>query len=216
MTVRRLIRIIKKLNDIDRLNIKVNFYSVNLLCERLSNPIFFSCINDEERHCYERCNNKSAFVSTTPSINIPDLTIREIINILECDGTGLLAVTKKMVNDFFSTKISDDIVIFTFLFLHEVGHWDQFHKMSYNVEDFTKLDCEESEQNHNKLLKTISQINKRKHNGEEISLTKKERFLLEQLSKEYRNIPKEKEADNYAFKHLRIILSDYQDELIKS
>lgn len=215
MRAMRLIRIIKKLDDIKELDIKVNYYNEDQLCERLSSPIFFSCANDEERRRYERCNNKSACVSTTPSINIPDLTIREIVNLLECDGSGLLSTTKKMIKDFLSTKISDDIVIFTFLFLHEVGHWDQFHRMSYNIDAFTKLDREKSEQNHNKWLKVISQINKRKHNGEEISLTEKEKFLLEQVSNEYRNIPKEKEADNYALKHLRIILSDYHDELIK-
>ncbi|MFT9057037.1 MAG: hypothetical protein ABF449_10540, partial [Ethanoligenens sp.] len=131
------------------------------------------------------------------------LLVRELVEILECDGTSTLEITKDILSSFFSDDISEDVVIVMYIFLHEVGHWIQFAGMSNKVEAFSNEDIELSKAISNKMQQAVIQRNERKMRGNSCPLTAKEKALFKQLSLEYRKIPKEKDADKYALEHIK-------------
>lgn len=68
------------------------------------------------------------------------MDIRELVNIFECDGTGIHELTKERIRPYCSNNVSEDIVFVVFVFLHEVGHCNQFIGMGKNVEKFINED----------------------------------------------------------------------------
>ena len=90
--------------------------------------------------------------------------------------------------------ITKEIVYVIFLFLHEVGHYNQFENMGRKVEEFINKDLALYEENFKKVEELQSRRRERIYKGSDCSLTYKERSELEKYMKEYREISKEKEA----------------------
>jgi glutaredoxin len=205
------------IETINTSNATVVFDSPEIVARRLdagvTTPIYFTCVDEKEKLLYERCKDKSNFVSHTPSIHLPDLSVHELVNIYECDGTGSLEITKDILSSFFSDDMSEDVVFVIYILLHEVGHWFQFANMSNKVEAFLSEDIELSKANFDKMQQAFIQRDERIRRGNSCPLTAKEKALFKQLSLEYREIPKEKDADKYALEHMEEAIVKYYDNL---
>lgn len=174
-------------------------------------PLYFTPIEGKERKKYEQSSNKSEIISTTDAIHVIDLDIRKLVNIFECDGTGIHELTKEKIRPYCSNNISEDIVYVAFLFLHEVGHWDQFICMSKNIERFINEDLQLEKEIFEKNQQLGKQQKERIKKGSSCILTTNERKLFEQYMLEYREIPKEKYADKFALKNMEVVLDKYKN-----
>ena len=117
---------------------------------RVDSLIYFTPVEGSERRKYEKSKNRK-MTSTTPAIHMPDLSLREFVNVYECDGTGLFDVTKEMITPFISDDVAFDAVYTTFLFLHEVGHWMQFEKVNRNISLYVNIDIDLEKENFDKV-----------------------------------------------------------------
>ena len=109
--------------------------------------------------------------------------------------------------------MSEDVVFVIYIFLHEVGHWIQFANMSNKVEAFLNEDIELSKANFDKMQQAFIQRDERIRRGNSCPLTAKETALCKALSLEYREIPKEKDADKYALEHMKEAVVKYYNDL---
>ncbi|MGE7827329.1 hypothetical protein [Paenibacillus sp. NPDC093718] len=192
----------------------LNVYGVSINYDTIENfkldsPIYFAAVNDKERKKYEASKDKTKFISTTAAIHIPDLTLSDLMEILKSDGTGIYEHTKKQLLQFFRSDVSENIVFATYLFLHEVGHWYQFAKIHMNVELWFNENIELYKDNYDKIQQIAVQRQQRLMKDPSCNLTFREKHILESLRGEYRNIPKEKDADTFAIKNLESALYVY-------
>lgn len=203
----------------DLINI-INTYDVKIMYDKPeevagailegSSPLYFSPVEGRERKKFENVKDKQKFTSTTASIHIIDISIEELINIFECDDSGIHEFTNNIIKPYCNEEIDKMIVYVTFLFLHEVGHWYQFKSMDKNVFAFIDKDNELYQENFIKVSNLNRHVQKCIAKGSRYNLTVKKR-LLEQYMNEYRNIPKEKEADEFAKSQLSAALRRYKD-----
>lgn len=209
MQVKELISII---NDYDA---KVIFDTPEVVAARIQkgdSPLYFTPVEGKERNQYEKSKNKKEFKSTSAVIHVPDLSIKELVNIFECDATGIHDYTNKKIEPYCQSGTSIDVVYTIFLFLHEIGHWMQFEKMDKKVDDYINKDIELQKENYQKICELYKQRQERISRGIECPITAKERKLLKQYMEEYRDIPKEKEADRFAIIELERVLDLYKQK----
>lgn len=208
MTTRELIEII---NDYD---VKIAFDKpedvIKGLMQGIATPISFTPVEGLERKKYEKSNNKSDFVSTSECIHIPELELSYLIEMFKCTGTNIYDMSLQLIAPHIKNRVSDEIEFVIFTFLHEVGHWKQFTNMSRLVEKFVNMDEELHKDNFIKQQMVLDQRQIRMDKGNNCPLTAKEKKALNQLFLEYRQIPKEKDADNFAFQHINIALDKYR------
>jgi len=199
------------INTINAYNAKIIFYNKTDLDDKLKEglPIYFTPVEGKELKKYRNIKEKKDFISTTASIYIPDLSIEEFVNLFKCYGMGLYEFTNNIIKLYCNKGIDNNIVFSIFVFLHEVGHWKQFERMGRNVSTFKSRDYELSEENFNKMTSLSEKRNERIAKGNTCILTAKEKKLFNQYMTEYRNIPKEKEADEFALSQIESALKLY-------
>lgn len=207
MTVRNLV------NIINSFGVKVVYDSKKKVAERLDSPIYFTPVDSEERKKYEKCRDKSKFRTSTAAIHIPDLTLIELVDIFKCDGIGAYEDTKTKIASFVTNDIPEEAIYVTYVFLHEVGHWKQFQNLGMNVEQYCEVDREAREEHFNKRNKVLLERQERLQKGNDCILTYREKIKLKNLFEEYRNIPQEKDADQFAFNNMHKILSKYKKHI---
>lgn len=183
-------------------------------------PIYIALLDDIQRKEFEKCKDKSTFVTTTAAIHLPDLTLSQLVELLECDGASTFDDTKKQLVSFLDMNIPENVVYVSYLFLHEVGHWFQLTYMQMKVESYMNEDIEKYRDNFN-MMQEVWLERKQRLNKEDINnpitqcnLTFREKQKLVRLQNEYRNIPKEKSADEFAIKNLGRILDVYKNQII--
>lgn len=176
-----------------------------------NSPLYFTPVEGKERKKYENITNKQEFKSTTAAIHVIDLSVRELVNIFECDGSGIYEFTNIIIEPYYNEKVSRDIVYVIFLFLHEIGHWMQFDNMNKRVSEFLNKDIELEKENFDKVAALKKQRQERICKGNTCILTAKEKRLFRKYMQEYRNIPKEKEADEFALSRMQMALDLYKN-----
>ena len=117
----------------------INIYNANIIFDKpekvamkimaRNSPLYFSPVDEKERTIFENMKDNHDFTSSTAAIHIIDLSVEELVDIFECDGTGNHDFTNKIIEPYCDGKIEKNIKYTTFLFLHEIGHWIQFEKM---------------------------------------------------------------------------------------
>ena len=166
--------------------------------------IYFTPVDGKERTKYERIYRKEKFVSTSACIHFPDLNVSDIIDIYKnCDGSGMYDFTCNLILEHCKNIVNMDEAFIVFIFLHEVGHWKQFNKLKCNVKLFEEMDMDLEKDNFNKMRELQEQRNERWKRGNTCIQTAKEKRLAEQYMREYRCIPKEKEADEFALTKIK-------------
>lgn len=200
------------INAINIFNVKIVFDSPEEVAEKImagSSPLYFTPVEGKERKRFENIENNQDFTSTTASIHIIDLSVKDFVNIFECDGTGIHQFTNNIIEPYCNEGIQSEIIYVIFLFLHEVGHWVQFEKMNNKVKQFMCKDIGLEKENFDKVNTLKRQRQERINRGNKCNLTAKEKRLFEQYMQEYRNIPKEKEADEFALSKMQMALKLY-------
>jgi hypothetical protein len=172
-------------------------------------PLYFTPVEGKERKKYENSDNKSEFLSTSDAIHIIDLNVSDLVNIFECDGTGIYELTKERIRPYCLGDISEDIVFVIFVFLHEVGHWKQFVNMGKNVERYVGEGLDLEKMNFEKTQQLRMQQNQRIAKGSLCKLTAREKALFKEYMLEYRKTPKEKFADEFALENIEAILEKH-------
>ena len=199
-------------------HVRVAFDEKKVLKERLmqgSHVVFFTPIDSEsERDKYEKKpeSAKAKYKTKSPMIHFPDVSIDEFVQIFQC------GVEDEFVNTISRLKKEYDIVadkytFVSFLFLHEVGHWNQLQDDDRMVHMYLLRDLTEEKNIHdaqNAIISSALRRNGKDTLGDGLELTHNEKEKLRKLQEEYRNVPKEAEADEYAAKMLRSVdLSEY-------
>lgn len=203
---------------------KINIFDANITFDPLEKvkrnfsagivtPLAFSCVEGKERKKYERLRNKSEFESHSATIHVPDLTINDIIDIFQCDAVGSYETTRKMIAPYLQDDIPEEVVFVCFLFLHEVGHWMQFKELGCNVQKYTEQYVELYRANYEKGNQIWASREERIKRGNNCVLTVRERQALIQCQNEYRQIPSEKDADEFAIQNLLQILNLYRKSI---
>jgi len=196
---------------INTYGVKVAFDNPEMIANNLreGQVMYFAPLAGYEIKKYKRSKHQERFISKTAIIHIPDLTIEDLINVFECDGTGIHEITRTIIKPYYNKAIPTNIVFVSFLFLHEVGHWMQFKEMGNNVYAFVNLDYETKRANFEKQLS----LKQRFLSFTEANNTTEFKDLIDELHKnmiEYRNIPCEKQADDFAHSHILDALNAYQ------
>ena len=200
MKIRELIKFV------NTFGVKVVFDDLDTVGESLcrgDHIIYFTSVEGKERDKYERMYKKEKFVSTTSCIHIPDSSVSDIIDAYKnCDGSGMYEFTCNMIGENCGNIQNMDDAFIVFLFLHEVGHWNQFNKKQCNVKLFIEMDINLEKENFEKVRELVHKRQERIKKGNTCPQTVKERKLAELYMKEYRSIPKEKEADDFALANI--------------
>lgn len=204
------------INIINSFDVKVIFDRPEEVVYKIMNggsPLYFTPVEGKEREKFKNLKNNQEFISTSAAIHIIDLSVKDFINIFECDGTGVHQFTKNMIKPYCNKGIQEDIIYVIYLFLHEVGHWTQFEKMNRNVVQFISKDFNLTENNSDKMhaLKNQNHIT----SDNKCDLIARKKRLLGQYMQEYRNIPKEKEADEFALREIEKVLKTCKSSLLR-
>ena len=200
---------------------KINIFDVNVTFDPLEEmekdfsagiimPLAFSCVEGKERKKYENLRNKSEFESHSATIHVLDLTINDIVDIFQADAVGNYEITREMIAPYLQDDIPEEVGFVCFLFLHEVGHWMQFKELGCNISKYTERYIELYKANYEKGNQIWVSREKRKMRGITCELTAREKKDLIQCQREYRQIPSEKDADEFAIQHLSQILNIYR------
>ncbi len=202
------------INKANAFGVKVVYDNKETVKDRImkgEHIIYFVPVEGDERKKYERTSKKGEFASTSACIHLPDISITDIIDVCKnCDGSGIYDYTCEMIQDKCGTVKNMDDAFIVFMFLHEVGHWRHFDELECRVMRFIEEDKELEEEAFNNLINLEKQRKTRIEKGSTCVQTAKERKLAEQYMKEYRNIPKEKKADEFAQSKIYDILNSLQ------
>lgn len=113
--------------------------------------------------------------------------------------------------------VADKYIFVSFIFLYEVGHWNQLQDDGWILHTFLERDLMDEKNNHDSKCEIVNCALRRNGKyvlGYGLKLTSKEKEKLRKLNEEYRNIPKEADADKYAVKMLESLdLSDFYQEI---
>ena len=169
-----------------------------------THPMSFSVLNAGERKLYEESQNKESFIGSTESIIIYDVDIEDFYSILIAKDESPThdLVMKKLRK--YCNSIPAAYVYISHMLLHELGHYNQYLDRGKNVSSYMNWCLEEEKNNainHQILMEQVQQrINQF---IPPFKLNKSEKIKLESLIREYRNIPKEKDADNFSYSHMK-------------
>lgn len=166
-------------------------------------PMVFSVLGDAERKLFEKSVDKHNFIGTSESIKIFNIEIEEYYSILkDIDSSGVHDLVMKKLKKYCNV-VPTSYVYITHSLLHELGHYKQYVDRGRNVYEYISW-CEREEREiFRKQQELSAEIQGRIDKLiMPFAPNKGERIKLEKLAKEYRNIPKEKEADDFAYANM--------------
>ena len=216
MKIESLIDIIYKENiGLPKVNINVNKLPSR---DKItgSYPMSFKVLNDTEQGLYDISKYKNEFIGTTESIEIYDISVDDYFKLLtEDDKSGNYAIIKRNLKKYMN-KYDEKIVIAVHGFLHELGHYTQYVNRGKKVEPYIMWNEPELRNNYYESQKIIKEIESRiEKNIKPDGVNKREGIMLLNNARKYRLIQKEKDADDFAYSHLKQIMEFVTGELNK-
>lgn len=200
------------INQVNSFGVKVVYDEAAQAAERTMRGvdiIYFTPVDGEEREKYQRMHNKDEFTSTSACIHFPNIHISDVIDTYKnCDGSGIYKYTCDLIQSKCDIDENMDKAFIIFMFLHEVGHWKQFESLKCNVKSFVEMDMELYKSISDKMCDLEKQRFERIGKGSSCEQTakEKEKRLAAQYMEKYRNIPKEKDADEFALREINDVL----------
>lgn len=104
----------------DLINV-INIYNAKIIFDKLekvamkimagNSPLYFYPVDEKERTKFENMRDNHDFTSSTAAIHIIDLSIEELVNIFECDGTGIHEFMNKIIEPYCDGKIEKTLYI---------------------------------------------------------------------------------------------------------
>lgn len=168
--------------------------------------VYLSVIDDtaeNEEYRKKTEEMQTIYRTKSPRIHFPDLSVNEIVKIyksgIEDEYVRMTLLFKEM-----NILIRNEVAFVCFIFLHEVGHWNQLHQNNRLVKKYTENDTQIREEIYNAQNTIIKRIKKRALilGSNNPNIKESERKKYHELQVRYRKIPNEAEADNYAFSML--------------
>lgn len=177
-------------------------------------PMVFSVLGDAERKLYEESEDKHNFIGTSESIKIFNIEIEEYYSLLkDIDSSGVHDLVMKKLKKYCNV-VPTSYAYITHILLHELGHYQQYVDRGRNVYEYISWCEREERENFRKQQELSAEIQGRVDKLiKPFGPNKGERIKLEKLAKEYRNIPKEKEADDFAYANMRKAIEKISDYL---
>lgn len=177
-------------------------------------PMEFSVLGDVERRLYEENQNKHDFVGTSESIKIFDIEIDDYYLLMkDKDLSGVHDLVMKKLRKYCNV-VPTAYVYVTHMLLHELGHYQQYIDCGRNVYEYTSWCEQEERENFRKQQILNAEIQSRINKLiKPFGPNKSERIKLEKLAREYRNIAKEKAADDFAYANMRQAIEKISDYL---
>ncbi len=187
--------------------------------------LYFNTMDSEkEKEIYNSLSEekKLKYKTSSCAIHYPNISAYELSSIYKNgDYTGLYDIINEMIKDLHINSYSSEIILVIFTFLHELGHWKQLAEFDYVVCDFNShyyLDYQTEEKlskraeklyedykEYHHLIEKLNPVDIQSLSEEEVRILEPFVFGLNRIQREYRNIPKEMEADNFAKKMLQNI-----------
>lgn len=210
---------VKELIDtINKENVPVIYESADVVCEKILTgtlrfPVF-SVFEGEERKEYEHCKNQGDFISHSACIHMPDIAVDEMAQIFKCnaykDEDSTYGDMLQTIQPYLRANIPEDITVVCFAFLHEVGHYRHFESLGFRAKAYMDLDLSLYEEHNRKMNELDMARRERMERGITCLLTAREKATLAELNAEYRRIPNEARADEFALSHLPRALDDLE------
>ncbi len=150
---------------------------------------------------------KIKYKTKSPMIHFPNVAVDELVQIFQCGAEDEYTNTILRLKKEYDIE-ADKFIFVSFIFLHEIGHWNQLENDDRIVYKYLLRNLTEERNNHDaqkKILTIALNRNGQNELGQGLKLTIKEKKALEDLQEEYRHIPKEAEADEYAVKMLKSV-----------
>lgn len=164
----------------------------------------FSVLGIEERRLYDNELNKQNFIGSSESVKIYNIEIEDYYLIIKNkDSSGLHDFMMKKLRKYCNI-VPPAYAFITHMLLHELGHYQQYIDRGRNVYKYVSWCENQVRDNYMNQQIVINQIQNRVNNRiPPDGPNKGERIKLEKLIKEYRDIPIEKEADSFAYAHMK-------------
>lgn len=203
-------------------HVNVIYDSMETIRTRLeggAHTIFLNVIDDEaECEKYEKKAEvaRDKYKTKSPAIHFPDLKVWRFIEVFKADVTGAYERTCHYLDSvMMKAECPIELKFVMNAFLHEVGHWNQLMGKNRHVKQYIEIDLNLEKKNADDSFELYKKI----HGIRDIQGTDRPHIpkglmnKLIELEEEYRQIPKEADADKYA----REILSDLDiDAFIKN
>lgn len=187
-------------------NVTVRFENItdDEIYEKINNKydMFFCVLSEDEKKLYLQHNDKN-FKGTSEYIGVYNLEIQKYYEILSLDETGANALIMKKLQKY-RNDVPEEYLLIMHKLLHEIGHYKQYLERNKNVYEYSNWCYNEICEWQRKMNSLTFEIDSRREKGiKPLGLNKKERIDLSKLAKEYRNFPKEKEADDFAYANMK-------------
>ena len=199
-----------KIFELFKLICPEEFKDIHVQIERVDNikdltgkyTMSFCVLNNNEQKLYEESLDRENFVGSSEYLKVYDMEVDEFFNILKDYGELELynSVMKKLRK---YKRMKESYILVTHMILHELGHYNQYLERKRNVYDYVSWCYEEEKLNFEKHQKYIQKVKRRIQQGKLPEWPNKEEQLeAKKIAKEYREIPKEQDADDFAYKHM--------------
>ncbi len=198
----------------------INIYGINVvyvtlekLHKRISEinsslPINFTPLNSKEKKMFDKSKDQENFISKKPEIQFLDCDSVELENFFKISDPDLYLHTLQEIEPFSQSNIQPDVIYTMYIFLHEIGHYKQFIRLGNKVHAYINQDSELREKNYYDALNFHNSTQKHRS---QYTLT--EEIYSKKLLKDYRNIPMEKDADEFALNNLEEALNLYKSKI---
>ncbi len=185
-------------------NIRVEIKEFDKNKNDITSPMDFVVLDSTEEQLYANCIDKESFVGTSEFISIYDTEVEDFFLYLsEEDHSQTIELTTKKLKKYFA-KVSEAYVYLSHMILHEIGHYQQYLNLNKNVFDYTSLDYAEKVGIDAEYQRMNDKIHQRIiKQGKKPVPTKGEKKLLADISRRYRRLPTEKEADDFAYSMMK-------------
>lgn len=201
-----------KINELFSIISPEDYKNINIEGEEIPNieelngrsPMRFSVLANDERRLYENEPDKQNFCGSSETIKIFNIEVEDYYSIIrDKDSSGMHTIVMKKLQKYCN-QVPAEYVFITHMLLHEVGHYQQYIDKGRNVYEYINWCEDQKRENYMKQQKLTEQIQNRVNKCiPPFGPNKGERIKLENLTKEYLNIPIEKEANDFAYAHMK-------------
>lgn len=162
----------------------------------------FKALDDGEAQKYQACRDKKKFRGSSESIHVWNIEIKKYFRIVKNYDTAYHLIKDRL--SVYSNGLPMEYLYISHMILHEIGHYKQYLDKNRKVYTYLnqykkehKIICEQ--QNQCYLFFQIEMRSKIITPEKLVMYNHK----MDELAKKYREIPDEKNADQFADKHMK-------------
>lgn len=182
-------------------------------------PMEFSVLDHTEYQLYENNQDKVSFVGNSESIRVLDLELQEYYNFVKQRTPIIEGLIMEELQEYHN-QVPPEYLCISHMLLHELEHYKQYIDLGKKVYQYSHWCAEETYENEVQQERQVKMMDHYASVGDRYD-EKKQQNSLENydlmmiaakwkeaydkyinLQVAYRNIPKEKEADDFAYANM--------------